>query len=309
MSDGVDSISTISENEVQNDQNSTSLGLTLLANPKNATETQTIFMDPVPENKKEKKEEKNVSVQQTLTTEKDLFPMMSSSLSRASLSPENKGQPEETQPKGEHSPVQRQSIPQRKKFSKDDYQKVFYLSQLKQMQKRGVEIDGHFSMNQSLEELEEAFEYAKYLESINDGGNLAKGLTIGICSGLEFVNRKFDPFGIDLEGWAGQLSEDLDDKDAVFQELALRWNMVGRIPPEATLAFAICSSAYKYSLKKQEQKPKISRLRNVHDVASRVVQEPTVNTDTTVFTQDSVSPLSQNQDLLSEISAQMSSQT
>ena len=41
------------------------------------------------------------------------------------------------------------------------------------------------------------------------------------CSGhrLEFWNNRFDPFDVKLDGWAEQLSENLDDYDEIFAEL------------------------------------------------------------------------------------------
>ena len=38
-------------------------------------------------------------------------------------------------------------------------------------------------------------------------------------TGLEFLNNKFDPFDVKLEGWAEQLNENIEEYDEIFGEL------------------------------------------------------------------------------------------
>ena len=40
---------------------------------------------------------------------------------------------------------------------------------------------------------------------------------------LEFLNNKFDPFDIKLDGWSESVNESINDYDEVFEELAEKY--------------------------------------------------------------------------------------
>ena len=41
-------------------------------------------------------------------------------------------------------------------------------------------------------------------------------------TGLEFLNNKFDPFDLKMDGWAEQVNENLNDYDEIFEELIFK---------------------------------------------------------------------------------------
>jgi hypothetical protein len=44
-------------------------------------------------------------------------------------------------------------------------------------------------------------------------------MLIACVTGLEFLNDKFDPFDLELNGWSQNMMENVDDYDGVFEEL------------------------------------------------------------------------------------------
>ena len=40
-----------------------------------------------------------------------------------------------------------------------------------------------------------------------------------LITGIEFLNSRFDPFDIKLDGWSEQINENIDDYDEIFAEL------------------------------------------------------------------------------------------
>jgi len=62
-------------------------------------------------------------------------------------------------------------------------------------------------------------------------------------SAIEFLNGKFDPFDINLDGWGESVSENLDDYDEVFGELHEKYGGKTKIAPEIKLLFMIGGSA------------------------------------------------------------------
>ena len=44
-------------------------------------------------------------------------------------------------------------------------------------------------------------------------------MLMACITGLEFLNNKFDPFDVRLDGWSEQINENIDDYDEIFAEL------------------------------------------------------------------------------------------
>jgi hypothetical protein len=62
-------------------------------------------------------------------------------------------------------------------------------------------------------------------------------------TGIEFLNNKFDPFDVKLDGWAEQVNENIDDYDEIFGELHEKYKSKAKMAPELKLLFQLGGSA------------------------------------------------------------------
>jgi hypothetical protein len=62
-------------------------------------------------------------------------------------------------------------------------------------------------------------------------------------TGLEFLNNKFDPFDLKLDGWSEQINENIDDYDEIFGELHEKYKSKAKMAPELKLLFQLGGSA------------------------------------------------------------------
>ena len=60
---------------------------------------------------------------------------------------------------------------------------------------------------------------------------------------IEFLNNKFDPFDINLEGWGEQFQENINDYDEIFGELHEKYKSKAKMAPELKLLFQLGGSA------------------------------------------------------------------
>ena len=68
-------------------------------------------------------------------------------------------------------------------------------------------------------------------------------------TGLEFLNNKFDPFDVKLDGWSESVNENLNDYDEVFEELAEKYGAAsGTMAPELKLLMMVGGSAFMFHL-------------------------------------------------------------
>ena len=122
-------------------------------------------------------------------------------------------------------------------------EKFKYLRLLEGIEKKGATLSKKYSMDSSLEEMKGEYET---LMAERDKSNSVKfqGKMLMACvSGLEFLNNRFDPFDIKLDGWAESVNENLEDYDEVFGELHQKYGSKAKMAPELKLLFMLGGSA------------------------------------------------------------------
>ena len=67
-------------------------------------------------------------------------------------------------------------------------------------------------------------------------------------TGLEFMNGRFDPFSVKLDGWGESVNENLNDYDEIFEELNDKYGGGGDMAPEIRLLFTLAGSAFMFHL-------------------------------------------------------------
>jgi hypothetical protein len=67
-------------------------------------------------------------------------------------------------------------------------------------------------------------------------------MLMAVINGMEFLNSKFDPFDIKLDGWSEQINENLEDYDDIFAELHDKYKSKAKMAPELRLMFQLAAS-------------------------------------------------------------------
>ena len=88
-------------------------------------------------------------------------------------------------------------------------EKFKYLRKLEALEKKGVELSKKYSMESSLQEMmgeyETIMDEKSKLNSVKFQGNML----MAVINGMEFLNSKFDPFDVKLDGWSEQIQENI----------------------------------------------------------------------------------------------------
>jgi hypothetical protein len=122
-------------------------------------------------------------------------------------------------------------------------EKFKYLKKLEALEKKGVDLSKKYTMESPLAEMQGEFETImeekQKMNSIKFNGNML----MAIVNGIEFLNNRFDPFDIKLDGWSDQINENLEDYDDVFAELHEKYKSRASMAPELKLLFQLGGSA------------------------------------------------------------------
>ena len=134
--------------------------------------------------------------------------------------------------------------PKVEKMTKEDLlrEKFVYLKKLEALEAKGVTLSKRYSMESSLDEMKGEYEFiVAEKEKKNSCQFQAKVLTT-LITGLEFLNSKFDPFDIKLDGWSEQIHENIDDYDEIFAELHEKYKSKAKMAPEIKFLFQLAAS-------------------------------------------------------------------
>jgi hypothetical protein len=122
------------------------------------------------------------------------------------------------------------------------------LIKIQSLEKKGFEFSKKFNMNSNYEEME--FEYSKIRKYIETQGSVkfARRCLMVCVTGIEFLNTKFDPFSIKLDGWSENVMEGVDDYDDIFEKLHEKYSSKADVMPEIQLLLMLGGSAFMFHL-------------------------------------------------------------
>jgi len=136
-------------------------------------------------------------------------------------------------------------LPTEPKLSKEEMlrEKFRYLRKLEALEKKGVELSKKYSMESSLQEMMGEYETIMDEKTKQNSVKFQGNMLMAVINGMEFLNNRFDPFDIKLDGWSEQIQENITDYDDIFGELHEKYKSKATMAPELKLLFQLGGSA------------------------------------------------------------------
>jgi hypothetical protein len=122
-------------------------------------------------------------------------------------------------------------------------EKFKYLRKLEALEKKGVELSKKYNMESSLTEMMGEYETIMEEKAKQNSVKFQGNMMMAVINGIEFLNNRFDPFDIKLDGWSEQLNENITDYDDIFGELYDKYKSRASMSPELKLLFQLGGSA------------------------------------------------------------------
>jgi len=122
-------------------------------------------------------------------------------------------------------------------------EKFKYLKKLEGLEKKGVELSKKYNMESSLAEMMGEYETIMEEKSKQNSVKFQGNMLMAAINGIEFLNNRFDPFDIKLDGWSEQVNENINDYDEIFAELYEKYKSRASMAPELKLLFQLGGSA------------------------------------------------------------------
>jgi len=127
-------------------------------------------------------------------------------------------------------------------------EKADLLNKITRLVKKGVHSSARLTIYSDIEEIRTEYKRLTYAIDAERAIRFQKRMLIACVTGLEFLNKRFDPFDLQLDGWSENVMENQDDYDGVFEELYNKYNTKVNVAPEVKLIMMIGGSAMMFHL-------------------------------------------------------------
>lgn len=128
-------------------------------------------------------------------------------------------------------------------------EKIDYIYKFKKLGEQGIRTTMNYNMNSPLDEMRNEYLKLKKQREIDNSIKFQRKMLMAFVTGVEFMNNKFDPFAIKLDGWSESVNENVYDYDEIFEELYAKYGGGdSEIAPELRLLFALGGSAFMFHL-------------------------------------------------------------
>jgi hypothetical protein len=98
-------------------------------------------------------------------------------------------------------------------------------------------------MDSDLAEMQGEYEMIMDEKAKQNSVKFQGNMMMAVINGIEFLNNRFDPFDLKLDGWGEQINENINDYDDIFSELHDKYKSKATMAPELKLLFQLGGSA------------------------------------------------------------------
>jgi len=123
-------------------------------------------------------------------------------------------------------------------------EKSDFLNKLQRLEAKGFPVSRKFTMDNALDEIKTEYFRLVDARQLETSIKFQRQMLMGAITGMEWLNGKFDPFDIKLDGWSESVHENVEDFDEIFEELYDKYKDKGKMSPEMRLIMAVGGSGF-----------------------------------------------------------------
>jgi hypothetical protein len=155
------------------------------------------------------------------------------------------------------------------------------LYRLERLEANGFKASRKFNMSSNLDDIKFEYERMKKQRDVDKSIKFQRKILMAITSGIEFVNNKFDPLSVKLDGWSESIYENLHEYDDIFEELHEKYKSKMKVAPELKLMMMVGGSAFMFHLTNtlfKSKMPGLDQILQQNPELARNVQQAAMNT-------------------------------
>ena len=133
-------------------------------------------------------------------------------------------------------------------YASIEEEKADLLFKLARFKRQGATHVRAMTVYTDIRELRAEFARLKTEVSLDGSIKTSRQILMAVVSSLEFLNKRYDPFDFQLDGWSGQVHESITDYNDVFEKLFYKYRNKISAPPELQLMLMVGGSALMFHM-------------------------------------------------------------
>ena len=134
--------------------------------------------------------------------------------------------------------------------SYEDIQKEKFelLCNLERLEDKGIRLEKKYTMESDFKEMKMEYDRVVKRRETDASVKFQRKMLVAFVTAVEFLNGRFDPLDIKLNGWSESVHENIGDYDDVFEELHEKYKEKSKMAPELKLMLMLGGSAFMFHL-------------------------------------------------------------
>jgi len=160
----------------------------------------------------------------------------------------NDGDFENNDFEGDYGNVENEDVPS-SGFQTIEDEKQDLLYKFHRLEQKGIKVK-KFTIHSDIKEMRAEFNKIKKDAEMTTGVKFSKRLLMTFISGMEFLNKRYDPLGLELNGWSENVMENMNDGDYdnILERLHEKYSGKVNTPPEMELMMSLAGSAIMFHM-------------------------------------------------------------
>jgi hypothetical protein len=148
-------------------------------------------------------------------------------------------------------------------YSTIEDEKADLLNKISRLSKKGFATSARLNIYSDIDEIRTEYKRMTYSIEVDRSIKFQRRILVACVTGLEFLNDKFDPFDVELNGWSQNTMENVEDYDGVFEELYNKYKTKVQVAPEVKLIMMVGGSAMMFHLTNSMMKAAVPNVSQV----------------------------------------------
>jgi hypothetical protein len=127
-------------------------------------------------------------------------------------------------------------------FRSFDDEKADIILKIHRLRRAGMPVRT-FTMSGDIREMRSELARARAEMDLEASIRFQRKMLLGVTSAVEFLNRRYDPFDLQLDGWSESCHSDIGSYDRVFERLHEKYKNKVAVAPELELLLMLSGSA------------------------------------------------------------------
>jgi hypothetical protein len=133
-------------------------------------------------------------------------------------------------------------------YASIDDEKADLLNKLSRLEKKGFNVNKSLNAYSDISQIRTEYKRIVYSIEAEQSIKFSRRMLIACVTGVEFLNKRYNPFDVMLDGWSESVMENVDDYDSVFEELYVKYRTKMNVAPEIKLIMMLGGSGMMFHL-------------------------------------------------------------